>query len=300
MLSFNPEPFYKKKNHWNAFLLVRVFFVILTMITLGARADVLTVTKSSHPLDQYAIDVLELALKHMDRKYTLEVVEGKFTQSRVVEDVKSGKVDVFWLATDKKSEQLLHPIRFPIIKGLLGHRVFIIHPDMQKKFDQVRTFDDLKEFTFGQGAGWPDVGILKSNDLDVVVTSKYENLFHMVEGGRFDGFPRGVLEPWVELHAHPELDLVVESSLVLVYRMPFYFYVSEENKTLARQLHNALDAALADGSFDKYFYSNPMIKDAINRSNLKNRKAFYLDNPNISKETPLERKEYWLDLNSLK
>lgn len=263
-------------------------------------AEVLTVPQSPHPLDAYAIDILKLALKHMDKRYTLEVVEGSFTQSRVVEDVRLGKFDVFWQASDRETEQLLLPIRFPIIKGLLGHRVFIIQPEMQKKFDQVNTLEDLKQFSFGQGSQWPDIAILESNGLKVVVTSKYESLFHMVEGGRFDGFPRGVLEPWVELRTHSHLNLMVEKSIVLVYKLPFYFYVHEENHALARELHRALDAALADGSFDEYFYSNPMVKDAINRSDLKNRKAFFLTNPNISKETPLHRDDYWLDLQKLK
>lgn len=263
-------------------------------------AEVLTVPQSPHPLDAYAIDILKLALKHMDKKYTLEVVEGDFTQSRVVEDVRSGKFDVFWQASDEQTEQLLLPIRFPIIKGLLGHRVFIIHPDMQKKFDQVKTFEDLKQFSFGQGSQWPDIAVLESNGLKVVVTSKYENLFHMVEGGRFDGFPRGVLEPWVELKSHPQLNLMVEQNIVLVYKLPFYLYVHGENHALARELHRALDAALADGSFDEYFYSSTLVKDALNRSDLKNRKAFYLNNPSLSKETPLHREDYWLNLQELK
>ena len=150
------------------------------LFTQATRAtEVLTVPQSPHPLDAYAIEIVKLALKHMDKQYTLEVVEGAFTHSRVVEDVRSGKFDVYWQASDKQTEQLLLPIRFPIFKGLLGHRVLIIQPDMQKKFDQVETFDDLKQFSFGQGSQWPDIAVLESNGLNVVVASKYPSLFHM-------------------------------------------------------------------------------------------------------------------------
>lgn len=95
------------------------------------------------------------------------------------------------------------------------------------------------------------------------------------------------------------MNLVVEKNIVLIYKLPFYLYVHKENHALARELHRALDAALADGSFDEYFFSHPMVKDAINWSDLKNRKAFYLNNPNISKGTPLHRDDYWLNLQKL-
>lgn len=294
-----------KERIYRWILRVGAYGVCLVMVAglfaQTARAEeVLTVPQSPHPLDAYAIDILKLALKHMDKPYTLEVVEGSYIQSRLVDDVSSGKFDVFWQASDKETEQVLLPVRFPIIRGLLGHRVFIIQPDMQKKFDQVNTLEDLKHFSFGQGSLWPDIEILQSNGLKVVGSSRYEGLFDMLAGGRFDGFPRGVLEPWEELRRFSHLNLVVENSIVLIYKLPFYFYVHEKNHALARELHRALDASLADGSFDEYFYNNPMVNDAINQSNLKNRKAFYLDNPSISRETPLHREDYWLDLQKLK
>jgi hypothetical protein len=117
-----------------------------------------------------------------------------------------------------------------------------------------------------------------------------------VEGGRFDAFSRGVHEPFGELASRPELkDLTVEKHLMLVYRMPFYLLVAKENKALARDLEEGLNLAIADGSFDKTFFNDPAVKDVLAKADMKNRRAFYLDNPTLSKETPLDRKELWYD-----
>lgn len=175
----------------------------------------------------------------------------------------------------------------------------IIHPARQTRFNQVQSLADLQGLALGQGVGWPDVTILRSNGLEVVTTSKYQNLFFMTDGQRFDGFPRGVLEPWTELAAHPQLDLTVEKNLVLVYTLPFYFFVRQDEPALAAQLHVALDKALEAGAFDEYFYNHAMVKDALQKSNLKDRKRFALQVPDLPPQTPLHKSEYWLDVGAL-
>src|SRR5690606_4031780 len=139
-------------------------------------------------------------------------------------------------ATNQEMEDKLLPVRIPLYKGLLGHRIFIIHPNNQAKFDRVQTFEDLRTITFGQGNTWADTQILESNELTVVKVNKYPSLFYMVDGGRFDAFPRGVQEPWGEIAQRPELELTVEKRLMLVYRMPFYLFVGKDDRQLAADL----------------------------------------------------------------
>lgn len=259
----------------------------------------LRVNRTDHPLDAYAVGALRVATEFMDGDYELVVSEDPITQTRAIERLEADRMDVMWLSSNREVEEQLLPIRFPLLKGLLGYRIFIINEDNQARFDQVETFEDLKQLTFGQGAGWPDIEILESNGLEVITTSKYQNLFYMVEGGRFDAFPRGLLEPWTELDARPELPLAVEEKLVLVYKMPFYLFVSPDKPELAEAIHTGLDRALAAGRFDEYFYGTEMIDDALSRSNLSQRRAFPLENPTLTEQTPLEREEYWLDPDSL-
>ncbi len=264
-----------------------------------AFSETLRVNQTDHPLDSYAVGALKVAMEYMEGDYSVSISEDPITQTRAIERLESDRMDVMWLSSNQEAEERLIPVRFPMLKGLLGHRIFIINADNQARFDRVREFSDLKQLTFGQGAGWPDVTILEDNGLDVITTSKYDNLFYMVEGGRFDAFPRGVLEPWTELKAHPDLPLRVEDNLVLVYVLPFYFFVSPDRPELAEAIKTGLDRALASGRFDEYFYGHPMVEDALTRSNLKNRRAFELDNPFLSPETPLDNDNYWLNLDDL-
>ena len=270
---------------------------LASFFSVTAVADTLRVMQGSHPLDEYAVGALRVALAELETPYEVEVIRDQMTQTRVTEQLRADKLDVMWLASSQEAEDTLLPIRFPLLKGLLGYRVSIINPNNQAKFSAVRTMADLKTLTFGQGYGWPDVDTLRSNGLQVVVTSKYENLFYMVEGGRFDGFPRGVLEPWVELRSRQELGLTVDSNVVLIYRLPFYLFVSPDKPELARQLHEGFERALSNGNFDRYFYGHEMIKSALERAKLQERKAvFYLNSPTLSKQTPLDRKDYWFDI----
>ncbi|WP_018015496.1 transporter substrate-binding domain-containing protein [Teredinibacter turnerae] len=287
------------QTHFHALTQRLGLLLTCALLTPALNAEPLRVNQTNHPLDAYAVGAIRVALQHMPKRYQLEVGTSDITQARAVEYLQTGEMDLMWLATDKTAEETLRPIRFPLLKGLLGHRVFIINQNNQSRFSDIRTINDLKELRFGQGAGWPDVEILRSNGFTVITTSKYENLFHMTEGGRFDAFPRGVLEPWVELAKHNSLGLSVERKIVLIYTLPFYLFVDKNNTELANDLHAALDAALADGSFDNYFYNSKMVNDALTRSGLKERLAFRISNPLLSKETPLERKDYWLDLNDL-
>ena len=82
---------------------------------------------------------------------------------------------------------------------------------------------------------------------------------------------------------------------MLVYRMPFYLFTRKENKVLAKELEEGLNRAVADGSFDQVFFNDPAVQDVMAKANMKNRRAIFLDNPTLSKETPLDRKELWFD-----
>ncbi len=249
------------------------------------------------PNAAYSIKMLQLAIDHIDTKYKIEVVKDNFSQTKVNEEVRTnGALDMVWASSEATIESELHPIRICLYKGLLGYRIFIINKSNQYKFDQVNSLDDLRKLTVGQGKTWADTKILQANGFNVITVTKYPNLFYMVDGGRFDGFPRGVHEPFGELAQRPELkDLTVEKNLMISYRMPFYLFTSHENKKLAADINLGLERAIADGSFDEVFYNDPNVKDVLAKANMKQRKVFYIDNPLLSKETPLDRAELWFD-----
>lgn len=274
--------------------------LVTSLLVLSANAqNVIKVNEATDGNGRYAMLMVNLALSKIDTKYSMKVDSSVVTQARNIDDVATGRSDLLWAATNQEMEDKLLPVRIPLYKGLLGHRIFIINPASQARFDRVKTFADLKQFTFGQGTTWADSAILASNGLTVVKANKYQSLFYMVDGGRFDAFPRGVQEPWQELETNDNLPLAVEKRIMLVYRMPFYLFTGKQNKKLAADLELGLNRAIADGSFDKIFYSDPMVKAVLEKANLEARLVFNLDNPTLPKETPLDRPELWLDIKNM-
>lgn len=281
----------------------RLWFVYLAMLlspSTWAQETQIRVNDSSDPNGPYAVKMIQLALKHIDKKYKLVLTKEPYSQLKIMEEVTNGNLELFWNSSNADKESRFSPVRICLYKGLLGNRIFIINKNNQGKFDNIKTLDELKKITIGQGKTWADTMILESNGFTVLKANKYESLFLMVDGGRFDAFSRGVHEPFGELASHPNLkDLTVEKHLMLVYRMPFYLFASVENKALARDLEAGLNAAIADGSFDQVFFGDPAVQDVLAKADMKNRRAFFLDNPTLSKETPLDRKELWFDPKSI-
>lgn len=283
-----------------------LFLLLLCSVLWGVPATTWAqnIIRLNEPTDgngRYAVQMLNLALSRIDTKYKLEMRDGTGeTQGRTLNDVATGKLDILWTATDAELEETLLPIRIPLYKGLLGHRIFIIRKGDQARFDRVRTFEDLKQFKFGQGTTWADTKILEANGLTVVKTMKYEGLFFMLDGERFDAYPRGVQEPWQELITYSKLPLAVENKIMVVYQMPFYLFTSKDNKKLAADLERGFNIAIADGGFDEIFYNSPVVQSVADNAGIDERMIFRIKNPTMSKETPIDRPELWLDINEFR
>lgn len=243
----------------------------------------------------YCMGLLKLALKHIDHPYEIVEIPDIRTGARAIEDVRSGELDVIWGGASKELEEVLLPVRIPLYKGLFGYRIMIIRQGDQEKFNGISDLEGLKRLTLAQGFTWADTQVLEQNDLNVLKIHKYPSFFYMLEGGRYDAFPRGLQEPWRELQSFPELGLTVEQRLMLVYRMPFYMFVSHDKAALAANVELGFNRAIANGSFDQYFFNDPTVKEALARAAIAGRTVIELDNPSLPANTPLDRQELWLD-----
>lgn len=275
---------------------VVVFILALLLQPFLTSASEIRVNDSSDPNGPYAIKMIQLANDHIEKKYKLVISQEPFSQSRIMTETSNGNLDIFWSSSTSDLEARYRPIRINLFKGLLGYRIFIINKNNQAKFDNIKTLADLKKITIGQGRTWADGDILERNGFTVIKTNKYESLFYMVDGNRFDAFARGVHEPFDELDRRKDLkDLVVEKNIMLSYKVPFYLFVDQKADELAKDLELGFERAIADGSFDAVFFNDPAVKKALTYANMKNRRVFELENPTLSKETPLDRKELWFD-----
>ncbi|HEX5393925.1 MAG TPA: hypothetical protein VFW68_11605 [Rhodocyclaceae bacterium] len=274
----------------------RLSFLLVLMLFWGAvRAEVIVHNRADDPKEQLVVDLLKLALSETGGEHEFRALPEFVDQARAVEMLDKGTLTVLWAGTTREYEEKLLPIRIPVDKGMLGYRIFIIRKGDQALFDQVRNLDDLKRLRAGQGRFWGDTAVLKAAGLNVVTPVKYSSLFPMLAGNRFDYFPRAIHEPWSEVTAHKDLDLVVEKRILLVYPFAMYLFVAKDNQALARQIEKGFERAIADGSFDKLFYNLPVVRAAILDSDLKNRLVLRIPNPNMTQETPTQRKELWLD-----
>ncbi|MCP4372672.1 MAG: hypothetical protein GY797_31870 [Deltaproteobacteria bacterium] len=286
------------------FLCILIISVLFPLISFAdtTNNNVLVVkmhlTKMKNNLDQkkhYKYQLLELLLNQTKKEYgeyKIELVELE-TQKRLIKLADEGELSLIMTMTTKDREERLIPIRIPIYKGLYGFRIFIINKSDQHKFKAVKNEGDLKKLWAGQGNHWPDYKILEANGYKITGTPVYLNLFDMLEKKRFDYFPRGLHEPWLELKRHPNKDFTIEKNLCINYPAPGYIFVSPKYKKLAERLKKGFLMAINDGSFDHFFNNHPDIKAALKKGNLKKRKIFYLNNPLLSKQTPLNNERYW-------
>ncbi|SMF24766.1 hypothetical protein SAMN02745866_01627 [Alteromonadaceae bacterium Bs31] len=274
--------------------------VLLVLLSTVATAE-LTVyhQKRVLPNDRYMVGLLKLAASYTDERVTFSENSEEISRARIAEMVENGDLSILWTGASKAKDERYLPIHIPVYKGMMGHRVFIIRQGDQAKFDRVQSLDDLKNLRMGQGKTWSDTAILNAAGLSVVTSLKSEGLYYMLEGGRFDAFPRGVHEPWQEIVDHSHLPLTVEQGIILKYVMPYYIYVSKTQPKLATMIYSGLNKAIADGSFDQHFFNDPEVKNALQKANLGARRIYTINNPNIGPNTPLEREELWLDLANL-
>lgn len=279
--------------------LIPLFFLLVSSF-LQAGTLSLTHIRPHNDTDvrnAYFIDVLKLALSKTERRYgrfELHKSEVEMNQSRALKNLENKKnIDVVWTMTSIEREELLEPIRVPLLKGLLGYLVFIIRKGTQDSFSSVKSISQLKKLSAGQGADWPDTEILKANGFSVVEASGYSVLFNMLAGERFDYFPRGVNEPWAEVTAHVDKNLEVEKTLILQYPAPIYFFVNKDNQALAKRIELGLRMAIEDGSFELIFRNHPANKEIFNLAEISKRRIFKLENPYLPAKTPIDEDVLW-------
>ncbi|MEO6185317.1 MAG: hypothetical protein ABIP38_01085 [Steroidobacteraceae bacterium] len=250
---------------------------------------------------QYQWKILQTALDLTSPEYGpyAMVPSRAMSESRQAYELarNTGSITVMYLSTTREFERALTPVRIPVDRNLGGYCVFLIRKQDQARFESVHSLDDLRQFTFGLGLGWIDVGILRASNFKVVTGSSYEGLFEMLANRRFDIFLRGAVEVIDEYERRRQSlpDLAIEPDIAFYYPLPMYFWFakSAEGRQLAARAEKGMRMMIADGSYDRIFseYQDQKIK----RLNLRGRRLFRIENPNLGPETPFADKRLWFD-----
>ena len=248
---------------------------------------------------EYRIKLLDLALTKTTKEfgdYQLVGVDENLTQGRGSTQLQHGKgLDIAFFPTNREREQNFLPIRIPILQGILGYRVLLVHKSNQADFSKIETIEQLKKrYMAGFGQHWADMAILESNNIPVIGVAKYELLFAMLDAKRFDYFPRGINEAWIEVEKYKKQyeGMTVAPNIALYYPYYVYFFVSKNNNELAHRVEKGLKVALEDGSFKALFlkYHQHLVKQA----SLGKRRIFLLDNPFLPEAKVQPELSWWL------
>lgn len=223
----------------------------------------------------------------------------RMTERRQVEELQAGSrlITVMYLDTTPERELSLWPVRIPVDLGLVGYRVLLVRREDLERFAgaAVRSVDDLRRFTYGQGQDWTDVAILQYNGLKVVTGSDYEGLFDMAASGRFDALPRGAGEVVDEYERRRAAlpGLAIEPGLLIHYPLPMYFWFprTDEGLRLAARARAGMLEMLRDGTYQRIFRDH--FQARIDRLGLERRRLLHLANPFLPPDTPLQDRRLW-------
>ena len=244
----------------------------------------------------YRTELLALALRKTEHEYgpaSIEGQQGHVTNARGLAMLKSGSVDIASFAHTTQLDKTFHAIKTPLLQGMLGYRIFLIHRDKQENFNRLNTLAQLQEKIAGSGAHWADTPILLANDMPLVTSPKYESFFDLLIKRRIDYFPRGIHEAWKELetYKHRYPSLLIEQSKALFYPFPVYFYINKNNVTLQQRIRAGLQQALADGSMESLFKRHHFV--AIQQLKQDQRQVFCLNNPHLNRHHHFQT-QWWL------
>jgi Bacterial extracellular solute-binding proteins, family 3 len=241
----------------------------------------------------YPRELVSLALSKTKTDYRVEFAPGAMNQEREVLELEAGRtIDVSSIPSSPDREARLLPIRIPVNKGLLGWRIGLVRRGDLSLLANVKNLGDLAKVRIAQGHEWPDTRILQDNGINVIRGSTYEGLFKMLGTRRFDYFPRSVMEIWDERDANGGL-FEIEPHIALHYFYDAYLFVNKRNTKLAEDIRQGLEAAIADGSFDRLFQKH--WGERVRQARLCQRIVIELRNPLLTPQTPKDRPELWFD-----
>ncbi|WP_143707332.1 ABC transporter substrate-binding protein [Uliginosibacterium sp. TH139] len=248
---------------------------------------------------EYTDRVLAEAMRRTRHKYgpyRIEWIGGTLARERMLLEMLSGEqFNTTVIASQPSWEEQLLPIWIPVDMGLSNYRISLTHRNAQARIAAVRKLADLKALPVGVGAAWSSRKIMEANGFNLVTGESFDPLLKMLMAGRFDYFPRGMNEVFVEFDARSadNPDLAIENSMLIEFPLPTYIFVSPKTPRLHQRLREGMEMMVADGSLQRMLieYHEEMIR----RTNFCQRRVFRIENPLLTPGTPLQRKEVWFN-----
>lgn len=215
-------------------------------------------------------------------EYQFAYHEFNLSQERSLRMLQRGEIDVLHTMTNREREKQYLAVKYPLVRGLMGHRQLVIDKSQLAEFDNI-TAAELSTKIACQGLHWPDSDVLEANNFSVARVLSFEAMYELIAKGRCDYFPRSILEVESELDEFKKRypNLTTAPNIMLVYSTAVYFFVEKSNFALANRLNDGLARLELSGEMDKVFKSHPLTKGIFPLTKWENVRKVTLTNPYV-------------------
>lgn len=165
--------------------------------------------------------------------------------------------------------------------------------DVAAKLTDVKSIEDLRTFTMGQGIGWPDADVLRHNHFSVTY-GRYMTLHLMLNAERFDLYPRAywqIMGEWKWMHERAP-NIVVADKIALFYPQPIYFFVSPKTPKLHQAIQTGMERAFANGSLLHLLQTHRETAPSFQNINLNDLLILRIENPLLPPRSLEAMKKY--------
>jgi hypothetical protein len=269
--------------------------LLLVLLSQAVSSWSLEVKVNDSRANNFYMDALRWVLDKSGQEYELIHTDHIMSsQVRKVALVQKGEIDVMYAGTTNEMEASLLPIRFPITRGLIGRRVFIINKAFEQDYAKVTSLEDLRQYSGVLSFGWPEKEILNAVGLKQAEILYHDIFGNLNQGSRYY-FSRGILEAYTELLDKQDTmpNLMVEQSILLKYKSAVLFFINPENKLLEKALNTGFEKGYADGSYIEFLYNHPLIKESLYQVELEKRNVIEIPNPFFPSRSLAIPSQYW-------
>jgi hypothetical protein len=245
----------------------------------------------------YPVELLRLAARLSGKNITIKPFCMEYpTEARRIPMLLAGdEINTVFFGTNPEREEALLAAYVPMFLGTTGLKLFMTRDTLAPELGKVQTLDDLREFSMGQGLGWPDSKILKDNGF-TVSNGRYQTLHRMLGAERFDLYPRSywqIMSEWNWMKGHAP-NIVVGTDVALYYPQPIYFFFSPKEPELRDAIETGLKRAFANGTLLELLQTNWETAPSFQQIDLRQTRLFRIENKNITEKTKQAVDEYGL------
>lgn len=248
------------------------------------------------PQGAYALKIIQLALDKTGQDYsplTVRYSPEPLSHEQAKQALDQSKIDVAMLAGTNAHDQRYAHVPFPVDRGLFGVRIGFIKRDHRNLFENVKTLEDLQDYSLCVVHSWSLSDIFQHSGLSLHYENDYRTVFEALDQGFCQYFSRSVFEalPEFGLWSKQLEGLAIEPHMVLRLPLAGYFYTAKENPDLARRLEVGLLRAFEDGSFLKIF--DEEFKVSLRSLRLYSRYVLHLNTPERHEGAPSRYSPLW-------